>query len=183
MISDTPFTRSEESRRNEVGWRIAAPLGILMLAAGCAHDALDDAAWQASRVGTAVGDHHEMTQISGLEAGSRIVEKFYYVAKYQATGEQRRVAATAGRTLEKRIVTQPRRGRGSAPASQSARKTRYLAVRTQSDARAKTKTSVMIWDTYAEQIVGNNVYDLNSAPPTGTLVKFDTYAAEYVAAE
>jgi len=162
---------------------MSGSLAVMIFAAGCAHDALDDAAWQASRVGTAVGDHQEITQISGLEAGSRIVEKFYYVAKYQATQEQRRIAADAGRTLEKRAVAQPHRGRGTAPASQPARKPRYLAVRTQSDARAKTKTSVMIWDTYAEQIVGNNVYDLNSAPPTGTLVKFDTYAAEYVAAE
>src|SRR3954464_12652473 len=73
MTSGTPFTKNEGSRRAALGWRMSGSLAVMIFAAGCAHDAVDDAAWQASRVGTAVGDHQEITQISGLEAGSRIV--------------------------------------------------------------------------------------------------------------
>ena len=38
----------------------------------------------------------------------------------------------------------------------------------------------MIWDTQSEQIVGNNVYDVESAPPVGQTAKFETFSAEYV---
>jgi hypothetical protein len=38
----------------------------------------------------------------------------------------------------------------------------------------------MIWDVEREQIVGNNVYDVESTPSVGQTAKFETYAAEYV---
>jgi hypothetical protein len=38
----------------------------------------------------------------------------------------------------------------------------------------------MIWDTQSQQVVGNNVYDVQSAPRVGSTAKFDTYSAEYV---
>lgn len=145
---------------------------LLVLLAGCGRDAVDEAAWQASRHGTAAGEGHGGRDLTGLEAGTRITEQFYYVAKYKATQEQKQIAQAAGTRAA--VAVKKTKHAGVPP--------RYLAVRTRSDARAKTKTSVMIWDTESREIVGNNVYDLNQAPPTGALVKFETYSAEYVAA-
>lgn len=182
MISVTPSARKPASSRRLTPSLLA---GALLLS-GCARDPLDEAAWQASRVGTAVGDHHEITQITGIEAGSRIAERYYFVKKYEATLEQRRVAEAAGRQAEARVhpaparpVPPPHSGRiGKLPPHPM----RYLAVRTRSDARAKTPVSVMIWDTQTQEIVGNSVYDINSPPPPGSSVKFETYSAEYVGA-
>jgi hypothetical protein len=148
----------------------------VLLLPGCARDPIDEAAWQASRVGTAVGDHREITQITGIEAGSRIAERFYFVAKYEATLEQRRLAEAAGRRAEASVRA------GSPHRRRPPRPTRYLAVRTRPDARARTSVSVMIWDTQAQEIVGNNVYDINSPPPVGSSVRFETFSAEYVGA-
>lgn len=154
-----------------------------LLVAGCARDPIDEAAHQASRLGTAVGDHPGITHITGIEAGSRIAEQYYFVKKYEATQEQRRLAEAAGRKAEARIKAPPTKPSGHGRiAKLPPRPARYLAVRTKSDARAKTSTSVMIWDTQAQEIVGNNVYDINSPPPVGASVKFETFAAEYVGA-
>ena len=60
-------------------------------------------------------------------------------------------------------------------------KSRYIAVTTKQDARAKTATNVMIFDTQSESIIGNSVYDLNERPPEGQPVKFETYSASFVA--
>ncbi len=59
---------------------------------------------------------------------------------------------------------------------------RYIAVDTVKDERSspKAKKVVMIWDTQAEEIVGNNIYDVQSPPPVGTTAKFETYSAEYI---
>ncbi len=57
---------------------------------------------------------------------------------------------------------------------------RYIAVDTEPDARSKGSKSVMIWDTQAEAIVGNNVYDVATPPRMLETVKFETYSAEYV---
>ena len=59
---------------------------------------------------------------------------------------------------------------------------RYIAVDTVPDARSKGTKSVMIWDTQAEAIVGNNVYDVATPPRMLETVKFETYSAEYVGA-
>jgi hypothetical protein len=161
--------------------RLAASLftGVLLLA-GCARDPIDEAAWQASRVGTAFGDHPEKVGITGIEAGSRVAERYYFVKKYEATLEQRRVAEAAGRRAEARLRARPVQPPGGAGIGK--RPPRYLAVRTRSDARAKTPVSVMIWDTQAQEIVGNNVYDINSPPPAGAPVRFETFSADYVGA-
>lgn len=145
--------------------------GVIVLA-GCARDPLEQAAWQASRVGTAAGEGRGGRDTVGLEAGARVAERFYYVAKYRASLEQRRVAEATGRAVTRKLA---------AGASMRGSKTpRYLAVRTQSDRRAKTRTSVMLWDTQSQEIVGNVVYDLNENPPSRTIVNFETYSAQYV---
>ena len=147
--------------------------GCLILP-GCARDPLEQAAWQASRVGTAAGEGHGGRDTAGLEAGGRIAERFYYVAKYEASLEQRRAAEVTARAIGPRGASGNGMGR---------RKTmRYLAIRTRSDSRAKTRTSVVLWDTQSKEIVGGNVYDLNETPPGGTVLNFETYVAEYVGA-
>jgi len=59
---------------------------------------------------------------------------------------------------------------------------RYIAVDTVKDKRAspKAKKVVMVWDTHAENFVGNNIYDVENPPPLGSTTKFETYAAEYI---
>lgn len=39
---------------------------------------------------------------------------------------------------------------------------------------------VMIWDTWSNQVVGNDCYAMTELPAVGSVVQFDTYAAEYV---
>lgn len=161
--------------------KILAPLALsiatVLIAAGCAQseDPLEQAAMQASRVGTYVGETDRAHTTAGLEAGSRIAEEFYFVAKYQATLEQRQQAEAIAKRVAPKVKAK-RKASGASP-----KKNRYIAVPTKSDARAQTKTSVMIWDTQSEEIVGNNVYDLNAPPPSGAVVRFETYSAEFVA--
>jgi hypothetical protein len=59
---------------------------------------------------------------------------------------------------------------------------RYIAITTVKDRRAspKAKKVVMIFDTHAERLVGNNVYDLESVPPLDSTLKFETYSIAYV---
>jgi hypothetical protein len=147
--------------------RVLLLLATACLLPGCAsRSPEEEVSWQASRHGTAAADHGR----AGLDTASGIVERYYYVAKYQATQEQRQIAAAAGRRANSAL--RQRSASGKSP--------RFIAVRTRSDTRARTSTSVMIWDTQAQDVVGNNVYDLNGTPPLGTRMKFDTYAAEYV---
>ena len=145
-----------------------------MLFTGCgSRDPLEEAAWQASRVGTAAGEGRGGRDTVGLDTGAQITERFYYVAKYQASQTQRQVAESVARRVAPKAAAKARAKSKPAP--------RYIAVRTRSDARAKTKTSVMVWDTRTEEIVGNDVYDLNDTPPSGAQVKFETYSAQFVA--
>jgi hypothetical protein len=61
---------------------------------------------------------------------------------------------------------------------------RYVAVDTVKDKRAApgTKKVVMIWDTHAEALVGNNIYDVQNPPRVGDTKVFETYSAEYIGA-
>jgi hypothetical protein len=61
---------------------------------------------------------------------------------------------------------------------------RVIAVATERDAKTDPKAAraVMLWDTSAQQIVGNKVYDIESEPPRGADVRFETQAASYLGA-
>jgi hypothetical protein len=68
---------------------------------------------------------------------------------------------------------------------------RYLAVETEPDDRAQGKSSVIIWDTHTQEIVGENVYDLDNPPQVGQASKlepkeagssWETFTAEFVGA-
>ena len=58
----------------------------------------------------------------------------------------------------------------------------YLAVPTvrSKQTSPKAKEVIMIWDIPRESLVGQNVYELDGAPPVGKLATYDNLAAEYV---
>ena len=147
-------------------------IAMLALAGGCTQDALDETALRASEAGTRAGIAPTGSPTSAMEAGAKVTERYYWVAKYQATLEQRQVAEKTARRAAPAVVAKAKAQGRTAP--------RYLAVRTRSDTRSKTRTSVMVWDTQSESIVGNSVYDLNETPRAEAHVKFETYSAPFV---
>ena len=44
----------------------------------------------------------------------------------------------------------------------------------------QAQKSVIIFDTEAQQVVGKNVYDVQSPPAVESVARFETYSAEYV---
>jgi hypothetical protein len=98
------------------------------------------------------------------------------IAQHQATGRQRQIAQKHGRAwTAHRLASSP-----STPSKQPGH--RYIAVDTASDSRTspQARKSVMIFDTQAQQVVGKNVYDVQSPPPVGAIARFETYSAQYV---
>lgn len=100
----------------------------------------------------------------------------YIISKQQATERQRKIAEQRARIYTAR--------RNQQLAAQSAAKktkpSRYIAVRTEKSEQAQGAASVMVFDTQTNEVVGNNVYDLKTAPQVGQTAKFDTYSAQYV---
>ena len=142
-----------------------------VLLAGCSapSDNLERTALSASFEGTRAKLHGGGSGTEGIEAAGRVTARYYWVAKYAATPVQREVATAHGRAVVKKMSQ-----RHEAP------KSRYIAVTTKRDARAKTSTNVMIFDTQSESVIGNSVYDLNDRPPEGQQVRFETFSASFV---
>lgn len=118
-----------------------------------------------------------------------IVAYVKIVAKREATKRQAMIAAQRARAAVAKM-----------PAAQRAA-SRYIAVETErssatfdtqpasyvegaqptsSGAAPKFERSVMLWDTQAQTLVGNSVYDISSTPPVGKRAQFETYTATYV---
>lgn len=110
----------------------------------------------------------------------------YVVAKYQADEEQRRIAEARARLyLEQQRQAEENAAAQAAAAAKprpKAQAPRYIAVETMKADGYQGKSAVMIYDTKSEKLVGNNVYDLKTAPKTGTVSKYDTVQAQYVGA-
>jgi hypothetical protein len=89
------------------------------------------------------------------------------IGEHEATMRQREVAAQRGRAWTARQSAAPRH---------------YIAIDTEPDGRTapQAEKSVMIFDTQAQQVVGKNVYDVQSPPPVGAIARFETYSAQYV---
>jgi len=113
----------------------------------------------------------------------------YIISKQQASIRQRKIAEQRARLyLAQRASSQKKASRvassssgsGKKKSSKPASKPRFIAVKTEQEKQNKGQTSVMIFDTQSNQVVGNNVYDLKTAPKVGQTTKFDTYTAEYV---
>jgi hypothetical protein len=105
-----------------------------------------------------------------LGAGAGLLAGITYaIARYEATSRQRDVAERNARRAFARHRADLR-----------GRNVRYIAVRTSRSMRSSGGASCMLWDTQTQQLVGNNVYDCESAPSPGSTTKFDSYSAEYV---
>jgi hypothetical protein len=122
--------------------------------------------------------------------GAGLVRAVVIIAKYQATERQRRIADQRARFAYARLAQRaaepqsretPTSGRKTAQKKSATKKLpRYIAVDTEPDARSKGKKSIMLWDTQVQEVVGNNVYDVETPPPALKSARFDTYSAEYV---
>jgi len=112
---------------------------------------------------------------TGAAVGAVVAVTTYIVAKHQADERQRQVAAQRGRIASRRIASR-------SSGTKAKKKPRYIAVDTVKNGKTspKAKKAVMIYDTQSGQVVGNNVYDVQSPPSVGSTAKFDTYSAEYV---
>jgi hypothetical protein len=118
--------------------------------------------------------------------GAGVVRAVVIIATYQATERQRRIADQRARVAYAKLARQ----QASETAARATTKTRaqktrkklprYIAVDTEPDARSKTGKSIMLWDTQAEEVVGNAVYDVESTPRPLETARFQTYSAEYV---
>lgn len=120
---------------------------------------------------------------TGVAAGALIGVTAYIIAKHEATEHQREVAQERARLAYERLRAERQRAAARTATRKPAKKIpRYLAVDTVRDEHTSSgaKKSVMIWDTQAEQVVGKNVYDVQTPPPVGSTAHFDTYSAEYV---
>lgn len=100
----------------------------------------------------------------------------YIISKQQATERQRKIAEQRARIYMARREQQL----AAQPAAKKAKPSRFIAVQTERSAQSQGKASVMVFDTQTNEVVGNNVYDLKSAPQVGQTAKFDTYSAQYV---
>ena len=117
--------------------------------------------------------------------GAGLVRAVVIIAKYEASERQREVAEQRARLAHAKLLVASRKApaQGSVATKKKRAKkvSRYLAVETARDSRSKGRTSVMIWDTQSQEIVGNNVYDIQSPPPVLETGRFETYSAQYVA--
>jgi hypothetical protein len=128
--------------------KITVIIACSLLLAGCEDpDELNALADRASATGS-------------LEASSSVIEQYYSIQKYQASLQQ----------------TETAQRNGAAVVHHSKRKLpQYVAVSTAPDARSKGKSSVMIFDTTTEQVVGNSVYDLAQKPKDNDQIKSGQY--------
>lgn len=171
----------------------------LLLLAGCASDE-GEGAFAGSAMTQAVGMNTGESFATGASTGAVINATTFIIAKHQATERQRRIAEERARATYQKMVAENRRREAEASAAakpqpsgkkpsvakrpqKPAKLPRYIAVDTVKDERTspKAKKSVMIWDTQAESVVGNDVYDISTSPPVGSTARFETYSAQYVA--
>lgn len=149
----------------------------------------------------------EATELLAFDM-NRVIGQQLRLVRYQATEYQRKVAEQRARAYvaaQRRAIAQAKASPKSTTTPKSNKKTakttapepkkvaknigvdpkplpRYIAVDTVKDKRAspKAKKVVMVWDTHAENFVGNNIYDVENPPALGSTAKFETYAAEYI---
>lgn len=172
---------------------VALATSIAMLVSGCADLTPGEnagvfggsAALLAGGIARAAGASTGEALAIGAATGAVVAITAYVIAKHQATERQRRIAQERARVYVGRVVAHQRRE--EAEARRTGKKVtkkapRYIAVDTEKNEQTspKAKKAVMIFDTQSEQIVGNNVYDVESTPSVGQTAKFETYSAQYV---
>jgi hypothetical protein len=96
---------------------------------------------------------------------------FEYIQKYQASVRQAQAAGENGAAVVKEY-------------KESNRKLpKYVAVSTSRDHRSKGNTSVMIFDTVTQQVVGTSVYDLSATPKNNEQLEIDELTVPYASLE
>jgi hypothetical protein len=162
---------------------IAAPLTAAVLFASCAEGThFSDLVDQSAR--------GEGTGIQGYGLIRAAI-----LATHDASAKQRAVAEQNARRAVAKLQAQvaaeekapppkPASGKKTAATKPHKKLPRVIAIATSRDEKtdAKAVRAVMLWDTSAQQIIGNKVYDLESEPPRGADVKFETQAASYLGA-
>lgn len=70
------------------------------------------------------------------------------------------------------------------PRSKPEKIPRIIAVATEKDERTDKKAAkaIMLFDTHAQKVIGNKVYDIESEPRPGDDVRFETHSASYIGA-
>ncbi len=112
------------------------------------------------------------TLATGASSGEMMRATIFIIAKREATARQRQVATMHAHAAVAHLAQRKK----------SKRSPRYIAVDTVRDDRTapRAQKSVMIWDTESSQVVGKDVYDVQTTPPVGSTARFETYSAEYV---
>ena len=150
------------------------PFGAMLLLAGCSNSGVS---WGEEAGGGGGGMRGAAGMTSGEKAATGGVSMqlagatVEIIAKHEATEQQRQIATQHARTYLK-----------AHPPRSKKRRHRYLAVDTARDSRTSPQAQkvVIIFDTEAQQVVGKNVYDVQTAPALESVARFETYSAEYV---
>jgi len=106
---------------------------------------------------------------------SRIIETQTMLIRHTATELQRRIAAQNAKTYYAHL--------GPRKKNELKKKNiRYLAVPTvrSKQTSPKAKEVLMIWDIPRESLVGEYVYELDTAPTVGEVANYDKMQAEYI---
>ena len=125
----------------------------------------------AGGIAKASGASNAQAVAIGMGTGAAVGAIAYVIAKHEATERQRRIAEERVRLAYEQM---------SADRKARVQKRRYIAVSTVQEKNDKGAKSVMIYDTESKQMVGNNVYDVKTAPKDGEIQKYDSYSVEYV---
>lgn len=149
-------------------------MAAALLLAGCSNGGVtwgEEAGGGGARMGEVAGMTSGGKLATGAVSTELIGAAAEIIAKHEATEIQRQIAA---RRAHAYLRAHPPRGR----------KHRYLAVDTARDGRTspQAQKTVVIFDTEARQVVGKNVYDVQTAPPLEAVARFEAYSAEYVGA-
>ena len=61
---------------------------------------------------------------------------------------------------------------------------RVIAIVTEKNSQTdgRAAKAVMLFDTHAQQVIGNKVYDIEKEPRAGEDVRFETHSANYLGA-
>lgn len=174
--------------------RIAAPLTAIALLSGCAGG---------SGVRFAdLFDESAAAEGTGVQ-GSSLVRAVVILATHKATQTQVAVAEENGRRavakLKARIASaeraeprkkstpgekKPAKQVASAPKPRKKQLPRVIAIVTTKDSLTdgRAERAVMLFDTHAQQVIGNKVYDIEKEPSPGEDVRFETHSANYLGA-
>jgi len=111
----------------------------------------------------------------GEHTTARIYETQTTFIRHTATELQRRVAEQNAKAYYAQLAPEKK-------GELKKKNIRYLAVPTvrSKQTSPKAKAVLMIWDIPRESLVGQNVYELNSAPPVGKLATYDNLVAENI---